>query len=186
MLTYEEVNDHHINFHHSLEFLDGGEQRTKRGKYVEELIKDIFESLDPSASATVHFRTKYYWEEFDIEEKVNMDVVLYKNGTPLCVVECKAYLDKTGLNRAVLDFLYTQDVPEIENTKKIIVALETNVNKDMERLRIKQTVLDDVFYLCDGVRSSARPMYKKEFLKPINPEKYDRLVTFFKQLLNNS
>ena len=181
MLTYEEVNDIHKQGHLGCDDLSGGEIRTKRGSLVENLVKDIWESKGTGFEGRLQQKHRV---EFDTGQKdfmdVGCDVDLIKDGELVGIVECKAYLDKCYLERAIFDFGYLKEL----RVPKIIVSLENAVNEKTERILKHEhsNHLNGIFYLCEGKRSSAKPLYKEEFFKPIYKQFYLTLQNFLEKL----
>ena len=108
-------------------------------------------------------------------------VALIKDGKLVGIVECKAYLDKCYLERAIVDFKYLSFVTDVP---KVVVALENSVAEKTSKIleHINSDKLSGIFYLCVGKRSSSKPLYKKEFFKPIDEGFYSELQTFMETL----
>ena len=186
-MLYEKINGIHESVHAQCEGLKGGGIRSVRGGLVERLVKTLWESL--SEENTTVEQGKWDYQVVDTDGHIHkgaggVDIDCYKNGELVCVVECKAYLDKCYLERAVVDFEYLQLNDTARKAKKIVVSLENSIAaKSLAMIRaMKVNTLSDIFFLCDGKRSSEKPLYKKEFFKPINPDKLNSLVEFFRSL----
>ena len=99
-----------------------------------------------------------------------VDRHVYRNGVPVLFIECKAYLDACYYTRACDDFkvmrLRHPHVP------CIVVALENSIADSAKAFTdaVSDGVCSQVFYLCEGKRSSTRPLYQREYEKPISVE----------------
>jgi hypothetical protein len=89
--------------------------------------------------------------------------------------ECKTYLDKCYLDRASSDLKHFR-----RDSKNIclIISLENAVSENSEKYFLDEGYIDKIFYLVDGKRSSSKPIWKKEYFKPINKEKVMELIDF--------
>jgi hypothetical protein len=69
--------------------------------------------------------------------------------------------------------------------KCYIFALENSISESSKVFTDVETddVCDGVFYMCDGKRSSSKPIYKKEFYKTINETSFNAFVDTMKSLL---
>ena len=114
--------------------------------------------------------------------KFQVDRHLYdKNNNMEKLGECKAYLDKSMLKRAYVDFAALNTLfPE---SKNIIVSLERSTSEEVEIALSKFMNIDiDILYLVEGKRSSSKPMYNKLFFKDLNVDKYNALCKYFLSL----
>jgi hypothetical protein len=88
--------------------------------------------------------------------------------------ECKTYLDKCYLDRASSDLKHFKK----PGTKNVcfIISLENAVSKSSEAYFLDEGYIDNIFYLVDGKRSSAKPIWKKDHFKPLNKSKVMELI----------
>lgn len=178
---YNEINEYHQQHHLELENSSGGQQRGSRGALVEELVKKIWEGLGEGRSAVLQQKHEIYFDSIDMSIKIGCDVDCYKDEELACIVECKAYLDKCYLERAISDFRYLNEVTKVP---KIVVTLEDAIAKNTYEIlkQLNLDIFDGMYVLCQGKRNSNKPMYKPEYLKPIEPELFNNLINFFKEI----
>lgn len=106
---------------------------------------------------------------------------LYKEGEIKGHVECKSYLDLTFLERAEWNSR-EMTINGIQQPK-IILALENSVKDASKDYVLAGGYIDKIFYLCQGKRSSNKPIYKKEFYKDIDSELFNTFYTYLKKLI---
>lgn len=176
---YELLNNYHTDIHLNLEFSSGGEQRSARGALVENLVKKAWESNGSNYVAKFH--VKHSVPVGGEKLRAGCDVDLYKNETLVGIVECKAYLDKSMLERAITDFRYLQKITKVP---KFIVSLQDAT--DAKTLRILKSIHDDVlaeiFFLIPSKRGSKKPLYKKEFFEPLCKERVAEFSQYLRSL----
>ena len=110
------------------------------------------------------------------------DLDCYKNEELVCIVECKSYLDKPYLERAMTDFGYLEEVTKVP---KIVVTLENAINKNTYEFivhRNQDINFNGMYTLCLGKRSAEKPIYIQEYFKYIDEELFKNLMDFFKRL----
>lgn len=176
---YELLNNYHTDTHLNLEFSSGGEQRSARGALVENLVKKAWESNGQNYVAKC--QDKHTIPVGGEELQVGCDVDLYKDGTLVGIVECKAYLDKCYLERAITDFRYLEKLTKVP---KFIVSLQDAIApKTLKILKaVHEDVLAEVFFLVPSKRNSAKPLYKKEFFEPLCKERVAEFSQYLRSL----
>lgn len=180
-MDYQKFNNIHTAAHNGCETLSGGEIRQKRGDLVEHLIKDLWESMGENYVAKLQQKHIIEFPELNTNLKIGCDVDLYKNNELVCIVECKAYIDKCFLERAIVDFRYLRQVTPVPT---VVVGLENAIAENTKRILeyVHKDVLTKIFFLVAGNRSSSKPLYNPEFFRPISEEYYEGLVNFLKSL----
>lgn len=167
----------------------GGKMRGNRGvdienfvKFVIELFKELYniniiaiKGINDKKDLIINYGDKI------IKKEHQVDIHIYKNNKFIAVIECKAYLDSCYYVRACDDFtLFKKFGYDI---KKYIFSLENSIVENTKIFTdiITDNVCDDIFYILDEKRKSSKPVYDKNFVKPINK---DKLVYFIKSLYN--
>jgi len=156
----------------------GGQLREGRGKLVEGLIDFICAKLGIESrvgdSDLQTIRVEADGQVYTMEHQV--DRYRYLGGKLVAVVECKAYLDSCMYVRACSDFKRMKKLhPTI---KSFVFALEdsqaasTRVFTDVDF----DNVCDGIFCMCDGKRSSGRPLYTRQYAKEIVQAKFDAFI----------
>lgn len=108
-----------------------------------------------------------------------VDRHLYKDGNLLLLGECKANLDRCFIERTSSDLgRIIQGVPDRPGT--FILALEDSISASAYNFYMDEGNIDHVFYLCDGKRSSAKPLWSREFRKEINEDKLESFLNFIR------
>jgi hypothetical protein len=163
----------------------GGKLREARGSLVEGIIDVICAKLGIESRVGDNdlqvIRVEADGVVHTMEHQV--DRHLYHGGKLIAVVECKAYLDACMYVRACSDFKRMKKLhPTI---KSFLFALE-----DSQAAKAKaftdvdfDNVCDGIFHMCDGKRSSARPLYTRQFAKEIVQAKFEAFVNALKALL---
>jgi hypothetical protein len=173
---YNNINKLHKEAHGVLENAAGGAVRGARGRLVEDIIKILWESLGGTVS-----KQKVLCTRNTEECRIGLDAVLYKDGEMKGLVECKSYLDLSFLKRAEWDSKELTENGYI--IPKIILALENSVKDATKDYVLEGNYVNKIFYLCQGKRSSNKPIYKKEFYKDIDSELFNTLYTYLKKLI---
>jgi len=159
---------------------DGGQIRAARGDLVEDVVRDCCELVGLEWRKGTRDMQTIVVGEFSKNHQV--DGHIYKNGVPAVFSESKSYLDSCYYVRAVDDFkLMKLRHPTVPC---IVVALEKGGADDAFAFTnaVNVGACSSVFYLCDGKRSSSRPMYQREFAKPIQPAKLEALVRYLQSV----
>lgn len=179
-MNYTTFNQIHTDVHTACHNLSGGEIRQTRGDLVETLVADLWQSLGPDHIARTQMKHTIDFGDIGTLD-IGCDVDLYIGNELRGIVECKAYVDKCFLERAIVDFRYLKEATAVP---KIVVGLENAIAENTRKIlqHVHRDCLDDVFFLVPGKRSSGRPLYKQEFFKPIDESSYDSLVNFFKSI----
>ena len=169
----------------------GGKMRGDRGEDVEKFVKyiiDMFSNLykiNVSAVKGIQDKKELILNHSDkiIKKYHQVDIHIYKDNVFIAAVECKSYLDSCYYVRACDDFkLFKKFGYDIKN---YIFALENSVDEDTKVFTdvITEYVVDDIFYMLDGKRSSNKPIYDKRHKKPINKEKLTYFIKSLEKLL---
>jgi hypothetical protein len=158
----------------------GGAMRTENGRFVEHLIDEIVRHAgvpglvskknDPMIIRTANGHIKRH----------SVDRHIYLDDRLVHVVECKTYLDACYLERAYNDMrLFRKYVdPGVGTT---LLALEDDCAEDAKRFYADDFdgALDAIYILMRGKRLSRRPMWKRDFTKPLDDELLRAFVTRF-------
>ena len=164
----------------------GGKLREARGSLVEGMIDVVCSKLGIESrvgdSDLQEIQVEADGEVYTMEHQV--DRHLYHGGKLIAVVECKAYLDACMYVRACSDFKRMKKLHptikcflfSLENSQAARAKAFTDVDFD--------SVCDGVFHMCNGNRSSARPLYTRQFAKEIVRPKFEAFVTALKALLH--
>ena len=112
--------------------------------------------------------------------KFQVDRHLYHtDGTMAKIGECKAYLDRCFMERASSDFGRILNGVQSKPTT-FILALENSVSDKAYEYYMDEGSIHKVFYLCDGKRSSTKPIWRNPHYKPINETKLQDFVDFIR------
>jgi hypothetical protein len=63
-----------------------------------------------------------------------------------------------------------------------VVALEQALADESASFVLGDGNIDSIFYLCDGRRSAARPLYKSQWFKPISEDRFSSLNSWMDQI----
>ena len=179
---YQIINDFHTEQHLGLDHMSGGQIRKLRGNLVEEIASMIWK--ESGKNRTALHQQKHSYEVNGLKAKVGCDVDCFENGVLKCIIECKAYADKCYIDRAATDFRYLHNLAKVK-VPKIVVSLEDSVAANalaIIKYLNRDISFNKVFFLCDGKRNSDRPLYIREYFKPINENKLMNLVTYLRSL----
>ena len=183
---FQQCVTHFTTGHEALEHVqEGGAIRGSRGTLVENMIDIICHSLgievrigtsDLQTITIMHKDREYRCEH-------QVDRHLYAKGKLIAIVECKAYLDSCYYVRASSDFKRMKMAHP--SVKAFVFALENSISENALVFTDADfdNSCDGIFYMCDGKRSSSKPIYKKEFAKPLNRKSFDAFVTTLRTLL---
>jgi len=175
---YEKINTIHKVAHSQLEVASGGVTRYKRGALVEGIIQMVWESLGGTVK-----KVKFPCVRGDKTCKMGLDAVLYKDEVIKAHVECKSYLDLCYLERAEWN---SREMFENSITEpKIILALENSIAETSKDYVLEGNYIDEIFFLCQGKRSSTRPLYKKESFKDIDTEYFSIFYKYLQNLIKS-
>jgi hypothetical protein len=157
----------------------GGKIRFMRGDMVENIAKIVITGLITIFSTKLSIK-KGNDDKIEIVsksgyiKKQQTDIHVRYDGKLIFVIECKSYLDSCYYVRATDDCRLFKIYDK--NIKFIVLTLEDSANENTKLFTDDTTdnPIDAVFYLVDGKRQSSKPIYKKEYFKPINKIKlYD-------------
>ena len=173
------------------ENFSGGKIRGDRGEDIESFVKNVitmFKQLyDVNVSAVKGSNDKkellLTYNDKTITKDHQVDIHIYKDDVFIAVIECKAYLDSCYYVRACDDFKLFKKFGY--NIKQYIFTLENSIDENTKIFTdvITDNVCDDIFYMLDGKRASAKPVYDKKYKKPISKEKLAYFVRSLHQLL---
>jgi hypothetical protein len=107
----------------------------------------------------------------------HVDKHCYINGKFILAIEAKSYLDSCYYYRASNDFRLLK----LYINKKlicIVVSIEDATKEESKKFIEDEKWIDKTFILTDRKRSSAKPIWKKEFRKKLNPDKVKNFVEF--------
>lgn len=187
MISDSQLNDlysaivlHYNTSMDSLETIEGGgELRAARGDSTEHIIDIVCTYLRDhglNVESRVGKKDLQTITLRGVSKEHQVDRHIYYEGRLVLVIEVKAYLDSCYYERACNDFRVMRLGHPTVGT--VVLALENAVADDA--VVFTNAVFDDVCgaicYLCKGKRTSSRPMYRKEFRKPIQREAVKALV----------
>lgn len=195
MITNEQLDELHANisayYNTSYDGLEnvgkGGEIRSARGNSTEQMVDIVCEYIRKVIGLNIESRVGKNDEQTinvrGYTKKHQVDRHIYFNGRLVLVVEVKAYLDACYYTRACSDFKVMRlGHPAV---KTVLLSLENGVADDAIIFTdaVYDNVCDKICYLCNGKRSSAKPMYLTEFRKPIEKE---GLKSFIEMVYNSA
>lgn len=160
----------------------GGKVRASTGKLVESLAEKIWVG---ETGGTVKKERYQISNPQGDKLEFSVDKHCYAiNGELKLILECKAYLDRCFLARA------DHDISMIKlglkqggrNVRFAILALENASADDALNFYLGMNNIDDIFFLLDGRRTSAKPIWKAEHRKPINAQSLGRFVDYVNAL----
>ena len=159
----------------------GGQIRAASGRLVEDLIKETFDQVGSYYPAR---RVEIKKGETDRITCTNakgnsigmqVDKHCYIDGKLKAIMEAKSYLDRCYMIRASDDFKKIKEHVS-SPPRALIVAIENSVAEESYNFIMDEGHCNEVFFLADGKRSSTKPIWKKEYYKPLNPEKLRAFV----------
>ena len=119
---YDTINKLHYNAHNAVSTLTEGQQRSLRGKLVENIIEEIWVSFGGTVSSE-----KFPTDRGDITINMALDRNLYKDDKLVAMVECKSYLDLCYLERAEWNARELSEGANI-SAPKFVLSLQDSVN----------------------------------------------------------
>lgn len=176
-----------------------GSARAASGKMYEKLVDTVVSQMEKQGLTVKKGDTDYvsttmfHPDGEDIEqEKLQVDRHLYKNGKREGFIECKTYLDKSNLSRAVSDCLEIHDAIKYsgEPTHHLKYAIFAGQNAVADKSRKFQEARFwmnsafkeehrrevEIFYIHDGKRNQNNPIYKVKH--PLVKSEIERFVKF--------
>ncbi|MGB1914568.1 MAG: hypothetical protein ACPHL3_01285 [Paracoccaceae bacterium] len=154
---------------------DGGKIRQTRGNLVESIVETMWESFGGQVKTKDYF---VHTNDYGSIRKA-LDCHLYLNGVLVACMECKSYLDLCYLQRADWDSRIIKQVSQVPCS---VVALENACASDSLNYVVGNQNIDNIFFLVPGKRSSAKPLYKREYFKEIDATMFDKLYNYMKGL----
>ena len=94
-----------------------------------------------------------------------VDCHLFINDVLTIAIECKTYLDARNI---VAGLTHLRTLKEKHNTTTLFLSLEDAINRDTLNYYLLEGKINAALFLMHGKRSSARPIYLKEFTKEID------------------
>ena len=157
----------------------GGELRAARGDSTEQIVDIVCRYLRDhglNVESRVGKKDLQTITLCGVSKEHQVDRHVYYDGRLVLAIEVKSYLDSCYYERACRDFQYMRFRHPSVGT--VVLALENAVADDAVVFEnaASNNVCGAICYLCKGKRSSARPMYRKEFRKPIQREAVKALV----------
>jgi len=173
------------------ENFSGGKMRGDRGEDIETFVKNVIHMFKNVYGVNVYAvkgshdkkELSLTYNDKKITKDHQVDIHIYKDDVFIAVIECKAYLDSCYYVRACDDFkLFKKFGYDI---KQYILTLENSIDENTKIFTdvITDNVCDDIFYMLDGKRASAKPVYDKKYKKPISKEKLAYFVRSMHKLL---
>ncbi len=162
---------------------DGGVIRAARGELVEKIVDIVCNSIREKGHNIVARVGDSDLQTITISsadasysKKHQVDRHIWVNDSLEAVVECKSYLDSCYYERACNDF----KIMKIKhpNVKCYILSLEDSIG-DESRIftdAIFGNICNGIYHLCNGKRSSAKPIYRREYYKPIQQPSLVRFI----------
>ena len=114
---------------------------------------------------------------------IGVDWHLFIDNELVLTVECKSYLDKCYLQRAESEFRSIKE--HSKNVKTLIVSGELGVGESTLGYFMALGTVDKSLYLCDGKRSSMKPVWKEEFFKHINRDSLESVIDYINNCVRN-
>lgn len=181
---YDKYEKKHREFHlGSLDNLNEGCVRTERGSYVENLVdqlwRDIgFEKQQEYITNNKKHPIKSLSGKYTIEKALDRNC--YTGNVLKTMIECKAYVDACYLERADNDSKVLEEGGYV--VPKVVVGLENACGHEALNFWLERKNLENVFFLVEGKRSAAKPIYKKEHYKSLSFDKFSKLCNWMYNL----
>jgi len=183
---YEAVVQYYNTNTDKLENETGGKIRSGRGNTVEGIMDIIGKSLnfDCRVGTSDKQRITIVSNGREYSQEHQVDRHLYFDNRLVAIVECKAYLDSCYYVRACSDFKRMKK--RYPHIKAYVFALENSISDEAVAFTDVDydNSCDGIFYMCNGKRSSSKPIYKKEFAKTIQQEHLSSFVQQLRTLLD--
>ena len=164
--------------------LNEGKMRECRGNNIENFIKYVIELFNNIEGNNIYAikgtddKKELRIPGTNIKKYHQVDIHIYKNNKFIAIIECKAYLDSCYYVRACDDFKLFQKFGY--PVKHTIFTLENSIDEDTKIFtdHLNDHICNDVFYILDGKRSSAKPIYDEKYKKMINHDNFVRFIDF--------
>lgn len=117
---------------------------------------------------------------------VGVDWHLYVGDRLILVNECKSYLDAAFLSRAYSYIERIKNVSGNENVKSIITSMEKAVDSSSLGHYMHGSVIDDCYFFLPGTRQSGKPIYLKEYWRPMNKLIIESMIIFIDTVIKES
>lgn len=183
-LLYKEIDDKNFACVIAHENgIDRGAMRALRGRTVEEIIDICTKHVGLESRVGPQDKKTIKIDDVSVEHQVDRHI--YHNQKFVAIIEAKGYLDSCYYERANYDF----DIMKIKfkDLKCCVLTLEKSINLDKKKFldRYWKGICDEVFYLCDGNRTSSKPIYQRENFKHINRQVLEKFINFLEGLKQN-
>ncbi len=160
----------------------GGKIRANNAKLVESLAELIWKTETQGS-----VRKESYTISNPQGDKLDFSVDKHCysiNGELKLVLECKTYLDRCFLSRADHDMNMIKSSLAKNNrgVEFSILALENACAESALEFYKGWDNIDDIFFLLDGRRTSNKPIWDKDYRKPINIQSLDRFIDYVEKL----
>lgn len=109
--------------------------------------------------------------------KAHVDKHCYIGDKFILAIESKSYLDSCYCLRASDDFRLLKKYFD-PKLICIVVSIEDAAKESSRKFIEDEGWIDAIFILADGKRTSAKPIWKKDFFKKLNKEKVIRLFEY--------
>ena len=182
--------DHEQSFLHSVAVSSKteGEIREAAGKLVENILQNIFNTINTELSTTKIVskvgstdylsKTIFYKNKKVINNKIQVDRHVFANDRRICFIENKTYLDSCYYDRALADFRkiaqslaeHGKDPSEYKYivfagqnaaSERTLFTYEADFWNDTKHLTPKHNGLETkTFFFLKGKRSPSQPLYK--------------------------
>ena len=171
----------------------GGEMRGYRGADTELFVMNLINNIGKHSNRNFIAKKgsedkkelKLNVDGKEVKKQHQVDIHIYLDDQFIGTIECKAYLDSCYYVRACDDFKLFKKFGY--NLKNYVFSLEENLNWDTKLFtdHISDYVCDDIFFVLDGKRNKAKPVYDRKSKKQINSEKLERFVNAMYSLCND-
>jgi hypothetical protein len=173
---------------------NGGQMRNDRGEDIETFCKKVIQMFGDLYKVNVYAvkgtddNKELVLNQNDqiIKKSHQVDIHIYKDNIFVAVIECKSYLDSCYYVRACDDFRLFKKFGY--NIKNYIFSLENSIDENTKLFTdvVTDYVCNDIFYILDEKRSSAKPIYNTKYKKSINKDKLLYFMKTIQTLLINS
>jgi len=160
----------------------GGKMRCDRGEDIETFVRHCIEFI--AENEGINLVAKRGETDFkvltinEVKKDHQVDIHVYLDDTFIAVIECKAYIDHCMYVRACDDFKIFKEFGY--SVKNMVFAME-DAMKDESKIftdHVNHGICDKCFFILDGKRSSAKPVYDQRFKKDINKDKVKAFIDY--------
>lgn len=115
----------------------------------------------------------------------HVDKHCYIDGKFVLAIESKSYLDSCYYYRASNDFRLLKQYHDT-NLICIVVSIEDAAKEESKKFIEDERWVNKTFVLTDGKRSSAKPIWRKEFRKELNIKRVQALIEYIDGIFRHS